>query len=258
MNVGAACELLAVFNAQDKILESFWAMGRRQALRQLQQCAFLAATGPTFSVSTLTTAGTLLPRAHNVVMQLRHHRVLQELQEAGLMTIPNLYWEDYRGQQEWVAWLKANPSISVISRDFTRTRSQREFTEKLDGLLTLLSAVGRPFHVLLVGAGPAHAPSTLFRLAEAGFTGSIITSDPILKASHGQRYERSAYGRLASTSCVESSIVSLSVHNLRLLEELLFEAVAGTQIADQVRRNLLPIGFHEEDIPSRLASSKAA
>lgn len=250
LNISPECELLAVFNAQDKILESFWAMPRRQALGALRASGFAAATGPTFSVSTLTTGGTLVPRAHNLVMQMRHHQVAAELQASGLTTIPNLYWEDWREQQEWVTFLKANPAVNVVSRDFTRTRSQRVFAEKLNGLLALLSAVGRPFHVLVVGAGPAHAANALFRLAEAGFTGSIITSDPILKASHGMRYERNEYGRLTSISSPESSIIQLSIHNMRLFEELLFEAVADTAVGSLVTRNLAPYGFRLDDSPS--------
>jgi len=255
VNVGPECELLAVFNAQDKILESFWAMPRRQILGALQGCGFAAATGPTFSVSTLTTTGTLVPRAHNLVMQMRHHQVVNEVQEGGLTAIPNLYWEDEREQQAWIDCLKFSPAVSVVSRDFTRTRSQRAFAEKLDGLLALLSAVGRPFHVLVVGAGPAHAAGALFRLAEAGFTGSIITSDPILKASHGMGYERNAYGRLASVSRPESSIMQLSIHNMRLLEDLLFEAVANTSVGSLAMRNLVPYGFYMDDLSSLLPYS---
>ena len=250
LNVGPECEVLAVFNAQDKILESFWAMPRRQALSALQGCGFAAATGPTFSVSTLTTTGTRVPRAHNLVMQMRHHRVVAEQQESGLLAIPNLYWEDGREQQAWIDCLKVNPAVTVVSRDFTRTRSQRAFAEKLDGLLALLSAVGRPFHVLVVGAGPAHAAGALFRLAEAGFTGSIITSDPVLKASHGMGYERNAYGRLTSVSCPKPSIAHLSIHNMRLLEELLFEAVADTNIGGRATRNLLPYRFQADELSS--------
>ncbi|QHJ07584.1 DUF4417 domain-containing protein [Hymenobacter busanensis] len=241
LHVNAECELLAVLNAQDKILESFWAMPRRKALSALRASGFVASTGPTFSVSTLTTGGTLVPRAHNLVMQMRHHRVLHEIQEADLVSIPNLYWEDQRDQQEWITWLKESPSVSVISRDFTRTRSQRAFMDKLNGLMELLAAVGRPFHVLVVGAGPAHAPSALARLAELGFTGSIITSDPLLKASHGRQYVRNARGRLIYAPCPDSDIEELCLYNMRVLEDALFEAVSNTSMAARAVRNLLPI-----------------
>lgn len=241
LNVGAECELLSVLNAQDKILESFWAMPRREALQMLRKGAFAASTGPTFSVSTLTTAGTLVPRAHNLVMQLRHHRVLKEIAAADMMAIPNLYWEDRREQLQWIKWLKDHPSVSVVSRDFTRTRSKKAFAEKLDGLLELLSAVGRSFHVLIVGAGPAHAPFALSSLAKLGLTGSIITSDPILKASHGKRYERGARGQLEVSHCIEPSIVELAIHNMRVFEDTLFDAINDTFVAPYVQRNVLSV-----------------
>ena len=193
---------------------------------------FRASTGATFSVTPLTTLGTLVPFAHHSAMLMRHHRVLAETQAAGLHSAPNLYWldGDRRELHRWAQWLRTNPHILTISRDFTSTPAGDVIARKVQELLFLLQQAGRPFHVLIVGTGPVNAPLVLKVLAAAGHTATIVTSAPIMKAQSGGRYEFASSGELITVASDpdQCSFAELIEHNLALFEQRLFAAVAGT------------------------------
>lgn len=236
LRVPGECRLLSVMNAQDRILESFWAMDDRIGqFQKLGACGFEVSTGATFSVMHLTTDGTPVPRFHNHVMQQRHHRVASEIQQAGLLSVPNLYWQDEREWRAWAEWLARNSTVSTVSRDLTRTRRGLPFREKMDGLLSLLDRANRPFHVFLVGTGPANAAAALYRLATHGHSGTVITSDPILKGVKGRVYDKHF-----------KSILDLSVerheavlHNIELFENHLLNSIDDFNLVRKPSRNLL-------------------
>jgi hypothetical protein len=152
LRVGPDCNLIAVLNGEDKLLENFWATNRGEVLRQLRDSGFTIGTGATFSVNDLTVDGTPVPYSHNTAMLMRHHRVLHEIQSAGMEAVPNIYWVDgdQRELQFWTEWLMLNPGINTISRDFSSTKEAITIMSKLRELITTLNRVGRPFHVPLM------------------------------------------------------------------------------------------------------------
>jgi hypothetical protein len=236
LRVSDDCRLISVMNAQDRILESFWAMDDRIGqFQELGACGFEASTGATFSVMHLTIDGTPVPRFHNHVMQQRHHRVAGEIQQAGLMSIPNLYWQDEREWRAWVNWLARNPTVSTVSRDLTRTRRGIPFREKMDGLLSLLDRANRPFHVFLIGTGPANAAAALYRLAAHGHTGTVVTSDPILKGVKGRVYNEQ-FKPILDLSVERHEAV---LHNIELFETHLLDSIAEFTLTKRPSRNLL-------------------
>lgn len=236
LRVAADCRLLAVMNAQDKLLERFWAM--RDRIGQFQRLAsygFELSTGATFSVIEDTTEGTPVPRFHNLVMQRRHLRVVSEIQQAGLAAVPNLYWFDDREEQKWITWFTRNPTVRYVSRDFTRTRQGAALEEKLTTLAGLLDRVGRSFHVFLVGPGPAIAAQALRFLATHGHTGTVITSDPILQGMKGKLYGPD----FRAVPAPAKSKPDVVLENIDLFETHLLNAVANYRVAARASRNLV-------------------
>jgi len=230
------CRLLAIMNAQDKLLERFWAMRDRTGkFQRLASYGFELSTGATFSVTEDTTAGTPVPRFHNLVMQRRHLRVVSEIQQAGLTSVPNLYWLDDREEQQWIAWFIRNHTERYVSRDFTRTRQGVAFEEKLTALVGMLDQVGRSFHVFLVGPGPAVAAQALRFLAAHGHTGTVITSDPILQGMNGKLYDADFRAVLAPAK----SKHDVTLENIELFETHLLNAVANYPVATRASRNLV-------------------
>lgn len=236
LRVAGECRLMAVMNAQDKVLERFWQLPDRIGrFQQLASYGFELSTGATFSVTEFTEENTPMPRFHNLVMQRRHNRVLSEIQRAGLTSVPNLYWLDNREERWWVEWLQQNLLVHYVSRDFTRTRHKAAVQERIDALLNLLNKVGRSFHVFLVGLGPAIAASALQCLARSGHTGTILTSDPIMQGIHGKLYDQ----ELKPQSNKSKLKHELVLANIQLFEIRLLETVASTTTSWKTSRNLI-------------------
>lgn len=230
------CRLLAIMNTQDKLLERFWAMRDRVGkFQRLASYGFELSTGATFSVTEDTTENTPVPRFHNLVMQRRHLRVVSEIQQAGLTSVPNLYWLDEREEQRWITWLICNPTVRYVSRDFTRTRQGTAFEERLAALIKLLNQAGRSFHVFLVGPGPAVAAKALNCLATSGHTGTIITSDPILQGMKGKLYN-TAFRAISAPARTKPDVV---LENIELFETQLLNAVANYPSFARASRNLV-------------------
>jgi hypothetical protein len=105
----------------------------------------------------------------------------------------------------------------------------------MDGLVSLLDRANRPFHVFLVGTGPANAAAALYRLASHGHTGTVITSDPILKGVKGRMYNEQFKPIL--DLLVERHEAVL--HNIELFETSLLDSIAEFTLANRPARNLL-------------------
>jgi hypothetical protein len=152
-------------------------------------------------------------------MLLRHNRVASEINNTSLLAIPNIYWRNLQDQRRWTKWLFANPGLRYISRDFSRTRQKTPFLRELLGLLEVISPLKRRFHVFLVGVGAQNAREALLRLNDVGCTGSIVTSEPILKGIRGRSMEQ-----VGSRISVQTSGISrfeTALRNLNALEEYL-------------------------------------
>lgn len=230
LRVTKSCRLIAVLNGTDKMLEKVWGMPRTEMLNQLASIGFTICTGPTFSLTALTPDGSIVPYSHHTIMLMRHHRVLSEIDDAGLCGVPNLYWIDGDSRQlrQWSGWLRNNSHLSMISKDFTSTRNWSAIEPKLTELIHLLNEAGRSFHVLIVGTGQSNAPKIVTALSQAGHSVSIITSAPIMKAIHGSQYITSPDGRLSDVPSDESqfSFDRLIQYNLHFFEMKLKSSVA--------------------------------
>lgn len=157
--------LIGILNGDDDLLESLWRIDRRNVFRQLHTARIEAVTGPTFSVSAEDGAN---PASHNVVMLLRHHRFCAEASAAGLHVIPNLYWRSREDRADWVSWLRRNSEVTVVARDFSRTKQRAPFRPEFDGLLDILKGVPRQTTVLITGIAEEKMSDTRRALHRVG------------------------------------------------------------------------------------------
>ena len=65
--------------------------------------------------------------------------------------------------------------------------------------------------------------------------GTIITSDPIMQAVYGKRYN----GNFKAIYAAGSAKEEVALKNIESLETYLLDAVAGTAISQYARRNLV-------------------
>ncbi len=222
-NASPDCVLIAVLNGHDWMLESFWASSRMSILKKLRVLGFSICTGPTFSVTALTTDNTVLPHSHNVAMLMRHNRVLSEIIEVGMSAVPNLYWVDGDQYQinKWTSWLIDNKGVNYISRDFTSTRNWKVVERKVIELLEILAPTNRTFHILIVGAGNANAGKIAKMISVAGHKVSFITSSPIMKTIYGSGYYITG-DKVLKDKPIDKSVMSkreLLKYNISLFEE---------------------------------------
>jgi hypothetical protein len=186
LKVSTKTNLIAVLNANDVFLEAFWGMPHRQRFfATLRDAGFSIVTGPTFSVIN-ENVGYLPP--HNIVMQYRHNKIVDEIQESGLMPAPNVYWRGEHDIESWIKWLNHNRPL-IISRDFSMTKTRTGFSSELKGFMDLLNGLDYQPHVFLVGTGLKNGVNALEKLRKSGLTSSIFTQDPALAAARaGMEY----------------------------------------------------------------------
>jgi hypothetical protein len=222
LHVTPTCKLIAVFNGEDWMLESIWAMPRIVVLQQLISLGFTLCTGPTFSVTKLTTGNTPVPYSHHTAMHMRHNKVLSEINTVGLCGVPNLYWldGDNRELERWTSWLKNNPDIYLVSKDFTSTKKWKSIESKLLELIYLLEKTDRIFHILIIGTGHRNAGKIVKKLTQIGHSVSIITSAPIMKAIHGNRYILNNEGKLLDSK-TNHPFSALIKYNLMIFKKWL-------------------------------------
>jgi hypothetical protein len=218
LRVGSGTRIVGILNGNDATMEGFWGMPRMPFLEQAKIAGFELFTGPTFSV---TSESGEIPASHNVIRLLHHHRVVQEIAVVGIAAAPNIYWRRKRDRDEWVEWLRRNPQVSMISRDFSRTKSRELFLPELSGLIKILRAIDRPMHVLLVGVGGAKAGVTLRHLAEVQATASIATASPVIAARRGMALRTAAGGRLRRVRDQRHGWEHIAINNIRAVQDLL-------------------------------------
>ena len=229
LKVSDSARILAVLNGKDEVLEGMWPFSARSRLvSALSAMSVLGVTGPTYSVYELD------PASHRTYMAMRHHKMVQEIDSAGLLPIPNLYWRegDERDIALWGDFLNANPQIRWITRDFSRDKHAATFDVHLDGLVRVLRRAGREFHVFAL-TGPVFGNKAVRRLAEVGCTCSIVTARPVLAGLKGRALierggrveERILSGTLSGSS--------LAVENLSRVENLLLKTAFRAGVSAQ-------------------------
>lgn len=190
LNANNNTNLIAILNGFDSRLATFWGMGevkRRLFFKQLKACGFSLCTAPTFSI---TAEETGFPASHNVLMQRQHHQVLAELNQEGLIAVPNLYCRDERDIETWANWINKQINIKYLSRDFSLSKTNpQEFRFFLSQLIEILKLINIKPHIFLVGVADGFGIDALRQLRAVGCTGSIISSKPIITAIKGEKLE---------------------------------------------------------------------
>jgi hypothetical protein len=213
LNVTNNTGLIAVLNANDEFLENFWGMPYRQNFYSaLKNSGFSIVTGPTFSVIREETG---YPAPQNIVMQNRHHKIISEIQDSGLIPAPNIYWRNELDMKNWIDWLNKN-QISIISRDFSMTKKGNEFNLQLEEFISIVKALNYHLHILLVGVGLKNGVVALRKLLKLNVTVSIVSHDPAITAARvGKEYKISHAGKLEKFLNKNFSRKSLVAENIK-------------------------------------------
>lgn len=192
-SLGSAAELRAKFKvrsdarvvlicvADDRPLERYWALrASSSVLTKLAGLDLLAATIPNFSVFDDA------PRTHTIWNWRRMAIVAGELSNAGIAVIPHLNSGQREDWERWYEFLRDNPSISYVAKEFqTGLRVRSRGLTAIQSLATLQQRLGRRLHPLVVG-GVAYAADLAPHFERITFA----DSQPFMKAMHRRRRAR--------------------------------------------------------------------
>lgn len=169
LRVRSVARLVGILCGEDDLLESLWKLDPGRFFTRLRAARIGILTGPAYSVYGEH------PASHNVVMMLRHHRFCADAAAEGFAVIPNLYWSSLAGRKEWVSWLRDNPTVRYIARDFSCTKQRASFSPELKGLLEILEAIPRPITVLITGVAEKKIEETRGALQQVGAAASFVS-----------------------------------------------------------------------------------
>ena len=132
---------------EDESLERYWASRKRDALvERLQSLGPLLVIAPNFSHF-----GDV-PRTDNLWNRRRQLLCIEEMAEVGMNVVPHLN-DIVRGDWEfWHSYLRDNPSIRIVAKEFqTRCRNRVEGKRAISNLAELQQRLGRELHPIIVG-----------------------------------------------------------------------------------------------------------
>ena len=174
LHVNPSCRLVGVLSGDDDLLETLWGIEPRRFFSRMREASIEILTGPTYSIYDEN------PASHSVAMLLRHHRFCAEAFAAGFSVIPNIYYRSRSDRSKWELWLRENPDVHTVARDFSRTKHVTSFRTEIDGLLGILRAINRPMRVLITGVGEQKMTEARQALSQVGALTSFVSPRAIV------------------------------------------------------------------------------
>lgn len=179
--VRADARILVTSVAQDRELERYWAHRRKLGIPEmLSPLGLLGVTVPNFSFFGDA------PKPHNLWNRTRMLLVAEELSSAGLSVVPHLHALTSADWAFWAEFLKAQPSIRVVTKEFQTGNKAPDIGMKaIEDLERLQSKVQRPLHPILVAGA-----RFLEEAARAFDTFTIVDSVPFMAALRARQVIR--------------------------------------------------------------------
>lgn len=193
--------------ATDPELERYW---QRRAVDdspgQLAKLGIHVAIGPNFSHFLD------VPRTDHLFNKRRQLLCLSELAQAGVTVTPHLNSVSPGDWAFWERYLRSNPSIRTVAKEFqTGNKSPREGRKVISDLEALQQRLGRSLHPLLVG-GARFAEYAAARFERV----TVIDSMPFHKTMRRRRFDAADQPKVwrEGYSLERQSLDELLAHNV--------------------------------------------
>jgi len=139
-------QIILINHDEDWLIEDYW----RNALikgyiEALARSNIVLATGFNYSLFDEHA------RMTHLISMKKSLITAKELTEAGLPTIPHLYWKTRRDLNRWIDFLKKNSSIRMVSLNLTFKKTKREFNRAVRDAKYIADNTGRKIRWLAVG-----------------------------------------------------------------------------------------------------------
>ncbi len=198
-------------SGRDVLIEKIWQdFYELRFPEKLFQMGVAVVTGINFSVFLDDCP---LSKALNMKKSLK---TVEYFQDAGIETIPHIYFTHTNHLHRWSAWLQANPAVKTVAINCQFSRDRRVAHMVADGIKLLADNAGREIHFLLEG------PS-LFLLNEINQLGymtniMIAIKEPSMDSMFGKLYFIEN-GRLKKKTTFGLKIDQLLTPNFKTYEE---------------------------------------
>lgn len=217
----------------DVYLESFWVdYQANRYLDRLRSQQFAMITAPDFS---LFLGGCALGQAYNLKRSLT---LFAELQQAGVPTMPHLYWLNNHQLERWAQWLQANPLVQIVTINCQLYRKHESYLVR-QGIQYLNHTVGPRLHFLL--EGPNQACLRELRMLSEYI--HVAVKWPAIYALNNRRLIYNSERIQASKQITPISRVALAANNIAAYAQYLdeqFFAQLDIPLRVMPLRSLLP------------------
>ena len=208
--IPASSHVLLINFAKDAILERMWT-DQHNVVASFAASGLDAVIAPNYSVFWTE------PRMEQLINMKRSLVNFEQLQAQGVSAIPHIYWRRQEDLQRWAEWLRANPSVNVISVNLQMLKPLDEWKFVLRGLKWLVEAL--PPHILFMLAGKTSA-QRIAGLKDTVPNFSLINKNPYVSAFMRRRlvYEHGAIRKFLQP---DSSPSELFAENIQTFAQLL-------------------------------------
>ena len=222
--IPASSQVLLINFAKDAIVERIWT-AQRNVVASIAASGLDAVIAPNYSVFWTE------PRMEQLINMKRSLVNFEQLQAQGVSAIPHIYWRRQEDLQRWADWIRANPSVNVISVNLQTFKSLDEWNFVLQGLKWLVDAL--PPHILFILAGKASA-ERIARLKDTAPNFCLINKLPYVSAFklHRLVYEHGAIRKFLQ---LDSSPSELFAENIQVFAQLV-----GTRPSSFLTKPLSP------------------
>ncbi|WP_216216875.1 DUF4417 domain-containing protein [Amycolatopsis aidingensis] len=178
--LGLAESTLTVLSGygEDPLVEAFWTARHRDGLiERIAALRFDLVLAPNYSIY-----GNW-PRAEHLINMRRSLLLAGELADAGIATVPNLYWFRLEDLRRYADWITANP-LPAVAVNLQTVRENRNWdTWALPGLCWLAENLPDDLPVILTGLSRRDRVATAVELF--GDRLMLVSQNPAQYALHG-------------------------------------------------------------------------
>lgn len=180
LGLGIGQRAMLVSYGEDPLVEAFWTRRHDGLIEQLATQQWDVVLAPNFSMYGNQ------PRTEHLLNFRRNLMIAEELNDAGVPAVPNIYWFRLEDLERYVSWIAdTEPSAIAINCQTFRTDSdwQSTFLPGATYLAICLDELNVATKVIINGASRADRLADLRRLF--GDRLIVVSQNPIQYARHG-------------------------------------------------------------------------
>ena len=210
-----------IFNSgRDALIEKIWQDFHELDLpKKLSAMGVAVVTGINFSVFL---GNCPVGQVFNMKKSLKS---VDYFQEAGIESIPHIYFTRSQDLNKWIDWLRANPAVKMVAINCQFTRDTEVAEMAAEGIKFITENLGREISFLLEGP----SQELLSLIHEYGCSGQVLVAikGPSMDAVLFGKSYSVENGRLIKTQIENAPKIALLRRNILVYERYVFDVIFG-------------------------------